>query len=361
MGDQFEKNYVTLPHSTAFSGITNITKHYKISNKAAEDELSSIYSYTLHREFKKPRFRNPFFIYLKRQQIQIDLIDVQALARYNNHVRFLLVAIDGFTRYVWLIPLLRKDAASTLKGIQTMMGLMQPPPKSILCDQGREFKNQQVVDYFRRKGVKLYHPFSDVKASIAERVNRTLKGMIHKYLTENQTNKYIDVLPKIADAYNSRGHRTLKYMSPNQAELPANKNEVLNNLNEHYSKIVAQRNPTPKFKIGDTVRIKTLANVFTRGYHPTFTTEYFSVVKINQRMPITTYGIKSLNTEEEIRGSFYQAELQRVSGDVWKIEKVLNRRTRRGVRQIFVKWLHFGNNHNSWVNVAEDLVADYDN
>jgi hypothetical protein len=360
--EDFEENYVTLPHTTAFSGINNVAKRYKLSTKAAEDALSTIYSYTLHREYKKPRFRNPYFIYRKRQQIQMDLIDVHALARYNGGVCFLLVAIDGFTRRVWLEPLRRKNTADTLKGIQRVMRQMTPPPKSILCDEGGEFKNRQVLAYFRSKGITVHHPFSDVKASIAERVNRTLKGMIHKYLTENQTNAYILVLPDIRDAYNARGHRSLDRMSPDEAELPANKNEVLNALNKHYSAIVARKGkPANKFKIGDTVRIKTLANVFARGFHPTFTTEYFSVVKINQRMPITTYNVKSLNTEEVIRGAFYQGELQRCGGDVWKIEKVLKRRTRRGVRQIFVKWLHFDNAHNSWVNVRQDVVADYGN
>ena len=83
-------------HETSFGGINKISDFHKISQTKARKVLSGIRSYTLHREGKKPRQRNPFFVYRLRQQIQIDLIEIGDLARANNGVNYLLSAIDVF-------------------------------------------------------------------------------------------------------------------------------------------------------------------------------------------------------------------------------------------------------------------------
>ena len=60
--------------------------------------------------------------------------------------------------------------------------------------------------------------------------------------TENTTNTYIDVLPKIIDSYNSSFHRSIK-MTPRQARKKENELTVFDNL---YDEPVAMK--TPKFK-----------------------------------------------------------------------------------------------------------------
>ena len=56
-----------------------------------------------------------------------------------------------------------------------------------------------------------------------------------------------------------------------------------------------------------------------------------------------------------IIGSFYNEELQEayVTDDtVYKIEKVLKKRTYRGVKQVYVKWLYYPGKFNSWVDAS---------
>ena len=58
----------------------------------------------------------------------------------------------------------------------------------------------------------------EVKASIVERFNRTLKTRIWKYFTaHNDTRRYIDVLPQLVNAYNNTTHSSTK-MKPAQVE-----------------------------------------------------------------------------------------------------------------------------------------------
>ena len=56
-----------------------------------------------------------------------------------------------------------------------------------------------------------------------------------------------------------------------------------------------------------------------------------------------------------ITGTFYNEELQKpyVTDDtIYKIEKVLKKRTYRGTKQVYVKWLYYPRKFNSWVDAS---------
>jgi len=46
----------------------------------------------------------------------------------------------------------------------------------------------------------------DVKCSIVERAQRTVRDKIYRYFTYTNSNRYIDVLQKFVDAYNDTVH-----------------------------------------------------------------------------------------------------------------------------------------------------------
>ena len=55
---------------------------------------------------------------------------------------------------------------------------------------------------------------------------------------------------------------------------------------------------------------------------------------------------------EELKGTFYEEELQKVikPDDVYEVEKILKK---RGNVQYLVKWLGYPNKFNSWVPASE--------
>ena len=60
---------------------------------------------------------------------------------------------------------------------------------------------------------------------------------------------------------------------------------------------------------------------------------------------------------DEIQGSFYSAELQKVVKPAeYAVERVIRTRRVRGRMQYFVKWLGYDDEHNSWVNDIEALA-----
>ena len=67
-----------------------------------------------------------------------------------------------------------------------------------------------------------------------------------------------------------------------------------------------------------------------------------------------TYTIQDLQSEP-IKGSFYEAELQKSKQEVFRIEKVIKKRKRKnsGEEETYVKWKGYNSDFNSWVPVSE--------
>ena len=170
-------------------------------------------------------------------------------------------------------------------------------------------------------------------------------------MTQYNTHRYIDTLPALVNSYNKRKHRSLgSKFSPNDAEKDENIDRIRYILMENRNKLIKIGNKMkPKFKIGDVVRIKTQPGKFSRGYKEQFSEEYFQVIKVERRLPIITYRLKSLNIGDEIQGIFYANELQLISGDVYFVEKVLKTRKKKGRKEFLIKWHGFDERHNSWV------------
>ena len=70
-------------------------------------------------------------------------------------------------------------------------------------DRGGEFLNQQVQSLLKRNDIKLFTSFSERKASVVERLNRTFKGLMLKYFSRYETRKYVDVLQELVSRYNN--------------------------------------------------------------------------------------------------------------------------------------------------------------
>ena len=115
-------------------------------------------------------------------------------------------------------------------------------------------------------------------------------------MTATGKNVYYDVLGDLVNEYNNTKHNTIK-MKP--IDVGDNKRVYIDEHNEKDS----------RFKVGDTVRISKLKNIFAKGYTPNWSTEIFIVNKINDTVPYT-YNIKDLKGEEII-GSLYDKELQK--------------------------------------------------
>ena len=110
-----------------------------------------------------------------------------------------------------------------------------------------------------------------------------------------------------------------------------------------------------KFKYGDYVRISHLKTAFTRAYDQTYSGEVFQIHKRYHRGTLPIYRLRDLQ-DEDIKGTFYQSELQKIYVDpnqTWKVENILKSKGKGRNKQYFVKWKYYPKKFNSWVKAKD--------
>ena len=141
-----------------------------------------------------------------------------------------------------------------------------------------------------------------------------------------------------------------------------NENEAESRFEQYLlrKKTVTSKNPARyKFKIGQTVRVSHLKNIFDREYSQKWTGELFKIRRKFRRAGLPLYRLEDWSGDD-IEGTFYQQELQAVTVDentVYRVDKILQRRKRNNQREVLVRWLHWPRKYDSWI--TENEVQNY--
>lgn len=341
--------YLDPTHPASFSGLDAVYRAVKeegeseISRKQVQDWLRQQEVYTLHKPARRLYKRSRVIVPGIDAQFQADLCDVQNLSRYNKGYKYLLTCVDIFSKYAWVVALKTKQGQELVKAFQTILSSGRKPSK-LQTDQGTEFLNRVFQKFLRDNNIAFFTVKSGLKASVVERFNRTFKNKMYKYSTYKNTLCYIDVLPQLVKSYNNTYHRSIK-MKPSEVT-KANEGKVWHTL---YGNNIQMR-VRFKFQVGDRVRISKAKRIFKKSYLPNFTEELFTVYKRFLRQ-VPVYKLKD-DAGEILDGTFYEPELQKIikNDDVYRVEKVLRKRKRRGVTEYFVKWKGYSDKFNSWVS-----------
>ena len=263
---------------------------------------------------------------------------MKAFSKFNKGFNFLLLVIDIFSKYGWVIPLKNKEGKTVASALKTIF--KERKPGKMWVDKGKEFYNKDV-----KALIELYSTENKEISSVVERWIRTMKEKMWKYFTDNNTNVYIDILPDLVKDYNNTRHSSIK-MTVVEASKKKNEFTVWKNL---YPNCLDKLDINPKFSIGDKVRISKEKKTFEKGYTTRWSEENFTIKKIKRTAPVT-YKIADLNGEE-IDGTFYELELQKTSQQIFRIEKVI----KRGKKKSLVKWKGYSDDFNSWID-NKDIV-----
>ena len=156
------------------------------------------------------------------------------------------------------------------------------PVQTFISDEGLEYVNQNVKMLFDEKNIHFYHIRSKLKASSAERVNKTIKEKIWKYFTISGRERWIDILGEIVENYNDTYHSRIK-MKPNEVTWH-NREKVFKAAFPHIDKRVDCR-----LKIGDKVRIALRKNEFEKGYTQNWSKEVFEIKRVFQKAGVCWY------------------------------------------------------------------------
>lgn len=325
--------------------------------KAIADEI--------HKPVRRVFARRRVHAEYKDQVWSMDLVDMSEWSKENDGERYMLTIVDVFTRYAWAVPMKSKSAIDTFAAFISVVDLGRVPAR-LWVDQGKEFYNSVFKKWMNlREGkpvmgfpVIMYSTFGESKSVIVERFNRTLKTKMWRYFSEENTRRWIDILPSLLRWYNTRVHSTLG-MSPWEASKRKNQKEVYSKINP-VSTDTSGSSREPVYPIGTVVRISRLKGIFEKGYLPNWSREVFTVVETSvpddPTSPIT-YKLQD-RSGEVLAGSFYTQELNKVKyPDVLLVEKVLKKKKEKNETLLLVKWLGYSEKMNSWI--PESQVLDF--
>ena len=268
-----------------------------LERMASGTASSSILADELHKPIIKKFNKRKVYSQFKDNIWGVDLADMQSLSRKNKGIKYLLCAIDLYSKYAFVIPLKDKKGISIVNAFDKIIKQSNRKPNKIWVDQGGEFYNNVFKIWFSDNDIIIYSTYNEGKSVVAERFIRTLKTKLHKDMTATGQNVYYDVLDDAVNKYNNTKYSTIKMKPIDVGD--NNKRVYIDGHNEKDS----------RFKIGDRVRISKFKNIFAKRYTPNWSKEIFIVDKINDAVPYT-YNLKDLNYEEMI-GSFYDRELQK--------------------------------------------------
>ena len=282
------------------------------AERDVERWLATQDAYTLHKPVRRHFKRRCVVVGGPNQQWQADLVDMSRLKAANDGTTFLLTVIDVFSKRAWCIPLKSKSAASLVAAFRRLLNDVNRPT-TLQTDKGSEFLNRPLQRLLKEYGV-------------------------NHFTTHNEeTIRYVDALQDFVRSYNDSYHRSIG-MAPSAVNA-TNQETVWQRLYGH------DGGGTPKYRVGDRVRISKAKRHFEKGYMANWTEELFTIVDAHRSDP-PVYRLVDWHGDS-LDGTFYEPELQKVivSADkTYRVEAELRR------REVLVKWFGYPESFNSWID-----------
>ena len=257
----FDKNSTAGPSSLegTGSGFKKLKNTTKLSSSILADELHK----PVIRNFNKRKVYSQF----KDNIWGVDLADMQSLSRKNKGIKYLLCAIDLFSKYAFVIPLKDKNGISIVNAFNEIIKQSNRKPNKIWVDQGGEFYNNVFEKWLSDNDIDMYSTYNEGKSVEAERYIRTLKNKLYKHMTATGKNVYYDVLDDVVNKYKNTKHSTIK-MKP----IGVGDNNKRVYIAEHNEK-------DSIFKVGDRVRISRYKNILLKDMLLIGVVKYLLLIK----------------------------------------------------------------------------------
>lgn len=160
----------------------------------------------IHHDARKYFQRRKYTMYGIADTLQADLIEMQPYKRENRGHRYILIVIDVFTKMAYAEPLMDKTGPVVTHAMDRIIRkvLMQHSIriKNLQTDDGTEFFNRSMKALLDKHRINHYSTYSVMKASIAERLIRTIKRRLYMQFSLQGNYRWLKILQQIIDDYN---------------------------------------------------------------------------------------------------------------------------------------------------------------
>ena len=152
--------------------------------------------------------------YHPRQAIALDLA---TMAPSSEGYRYIMLIVDGMSKFVELCPLRNINAKSVTKNVKREWIGRHGAPEALLTDQGQQVDGEEINQMCEEYGIKKkrsspYHPEGD---GISERPIGVMKGLFRGQLIERKLpqRQWPELVPDVQLAMNTKKHASTK-LSP---------------------------------------------------------------------------------------------------------------------------------------------------
>lgn len=334
---------------------------YKIKLKDIKHWMQNLESYSLNKRLKRSFHRGRVVVNNIDDQWDADLAFMDKYSKDNKGMKYLFCAIDIFSRFAWVVPIKEKTEKNIVDAFAKILNRGRKP-RILRTDGASDFTSGHFQNFIHTRGIHHFTTHNEKQANYVERFIKTIKNKLMRYMTEMNTDKYIDVLPKLVSSYNNTEHSTIKIEPSNVSK--TNERQIFWNMYK-----IPRRKPllpVKKFKrkkfkkifsfnVGDKVRISRTRKSFEREYDEKWSREIFIVTEKFYRQNQPLYKIEDW-FNERIKGTFYPSELQKVNADnkdLFTIGEKLEYKGRGQNRQVLVSWLGWPKKFDSWIYVKD--------
>ena len=127
---------------------------------------------------------------------------MQSLSKCNKGIKYLLCAIELFSKYAWVLPIKDKKGTNIVNAFKIIISKESEGRRTnkikISIDRGSEFYNS-FKDFLKTNNIEMYSTYNEGKSVVAERFIRTLKNKIFKHMKAISKNACFDVLDDIVN------------------------------------------------------------------------------------------------------------------------------------------------------------------
>lgn len=158
----------------------------------------------IHRYPRKNYVRRKYNMRGIADTLQADLIEMQNFSRINRGYRYILIAIDIFSKMAYAEPLNNKRGATVAEAMEKIITQVGRPIRNLHTDDGTEFFNATMRQLLASHGdINHYSTYTKKKASIVERLIRTIKRKLYMHFSLHGSYRWHHILQKTINDYNN--------------------------------------------------------------------------------------------------------------------------------------------------------------
>ena len=235
MEEVLKKIYLNLESTSSIGSVRKFFEKAKkidpnISLKKVRDFLKKQPGYTLH-VVKNKRFRRRRFLVRKPGDITFsDVLYIYTLVKSKKY-KYILVFIDGYSRYMHAYAIENLKSKTVVPVLDHFFSNSVYAIPKLGSDAGQEFCSREAQKFFEKMNIERYSTFDrDIKMSIVERSNLTLRKIFSRYITNFGTSNFFKDLSTMVESYNHETNRGLLNKKPIDLYLETNWENIKNTL-----------------------------------------------------------------------------------------------------------------------------------